>query len=579
MEPTIVIVEATYMPTPRSIAFESLIAISNLTDATTTLNANCRDAMDATVDIVLLLPPGSTSYLSDSLLTLPSDSSSTGSHRQLQAGEAASGDSVDKVSLACHVATGFSLSLFPQFIDDPSSLFRELRANLSETVANGRFIAEFRYQLLLRGESIGKIVTIMNGNLTSVNLHIYNSPVAAPTAAIQSDSASSQSSAQVSPVIISVGIVAGMIVIVGLFFVYWRQYSSSKFPDWLSEKSISGLFSRTDSFRSKVLRAFSSETTIDILPDVQHTVGDKKLTFVFGENPEMRWICGPKTSEKDLMVTLSLYKKYSFKEDFWMSRPRRRDSFQLADKSANNNHNNMSETGENNGSCYGEFDYEDTFKLNNIDLTGLNSNRPPLSNQILSTVLEENESESESATTSYSHSHSSSVFHQDNALCNSVTRSDSQLSKMPNEETVFAHIGERKDSIHVDSNPVGRVKNSRSDSSRDAEFTHFLGRRNSSIFATSFGDWMHRAKNNNNENNVDKNNNDGKSGEKDAQAVDWNVFEGDCDRELLSMEVPRLDGNLTPPRVGKGNLPSRRPAEASVDIAMKERGIKTLNLT
>ena len=219
-EPTQVLFDDTTIPTlvndGRNISFESLIAISNLTTDIKTLNLNCRMAMDSTVDIVLLLPLGSTSYVQDSLL-LPRK------YRQNQL------QSISSSSLACHVTTTFSLAIFPSYIHDPWSLFHQLRSNLTQSVADGRFITEFRRQLLLRGENLGKIVTIMFGNVTSVNLHILdppvNSPVSAPTTTVYAD-IHSNSSTETSPImfLLMAGIGGGAAMIVILLFTAIYKY-------------------------------------------------------------------------------------------------------------------------------------------------------------------------------------------------------------------------------------------------------------------------------------------------------------------------------------------------------------------
>ena len=244
----------------RNITFESLIAISNLTTDTSTLNLNGQLALSATVDIILLVPLGSTSYLRDSVIK-------SRHYRFVQL------YSFSTISLACHVRTTFPLALFPSYFDEPWTLFHNLRFNLTQSVSDGSFIIEFRRQLLLRGEKLGKIVTIMFGNVTSVNLNILELPESAPT--------TMSSDMSVIPPTLVIGIAAAIMIAILLFAAFNYKYlsnqrSKQKILDCILSRYSSIRFVHPAVMRSAEPNSFSFPCELYDKDCIHEIVGDKK---------------------------------------------------------------------------------------------------------------------------------------------------------------------------------------------------------------------------------------------------------------------------------------------------------------
>lgn len=130
--------------------FESLIAITSLPIGTTTLETDSRSALVASVDHVLSLPAGSTSYVGDSLFT---------THH----------DKVDGVTLVAHVLTSVSLSTSAEKEKDSSDLFSKLRDELAKSVRSGDLLKT------VHSKSSAALSFSFGHSVTSVNMAVFSS--------------------------------------------------------------------------------------------------------------------------------------------------------------------------------------------------------------------------------------------------------------------------------------------------------------------------------------------------------------------------------------------------------------------
>ena len=130
--------------------FETLIAITSLPIGTTTLSSDLRKALAESVDQVLSLPSGSTSYVGDSLFT-------------------AQQKATDGVTLVAHVLTGVSLSTYTETEEDSSNLFNLLRAELSKSASSGNLLEAFQART-------NQVSAISFGHsITSINMAVFTS--------------------------------------------------------------------------------------------------------------------------------------------------------------------------------------------------------------------------------------------------------------------------------------------------------------------------------------------------------------------------------------------------------------------
>lgn len=538
MEPTLIIVDATLSPSSMSsnriVSFESLLAIGNISEAITTLNINCRNSLDITVDTVLHLPVGSTSYLSDSSLTPPRGAGS----RNRRVSDV--GDS--KTTLACHLTTEFPLTVFPQF-DDPWALFYQMRKNLTETVADGRFITEFRHQLLLRGEDIGKVVTIMFGNVTSVNLHVYDSPVSTPTGTIYSDSRNKP--APLATISIVIGVVASVFLIALLFVILLRQYT--KYHNLRKRDILMSWAESTGSKGNNVKWMDSWSHNKSLLftagdgPDILHAVGDKKISYLYGEYPDLLWMRDhPKSisSGKDSEFIQAGRSKVDSDEVPKIDRP------YLFSEASRGNHVNSE-------SNYGEFDFVDTFRLNNLDVYEVNGRKKkrakvPVADAdtktwpTVSTAAEisdkwrkvsarkgENNHKNISGSLDFSYTSKSEEF-EGNPGRREPDRSQSLSSSGSADE--FSHNLCRKPSNFMATN-IAALKND-----SDTVFSHDINRKSSTFLIEYVAQWIRKPF-------VEESNH---TNSRAGDAFNWSFFDRKRKDELLWIDAPNNSRNPHP---------------------------------
>lgn len=261
--------------------------------------------------------------------------------------------------LACHVSTAIPLASFPDYGSNPTALFHMLRRNLTRSVADGFFLQEYRRLLLLYNEEIGKVVTIMFGNVTSVNLHVITLPESPSEGGGGSSSLGGEQSiakSRVTPlVLMGIGVgLAVLLIVVVVFLVMMKRYSKHReklrradllawsekcaagATDTISKEEMEKWFAPPKS-RSFLLSGVGTAMSWGPTDFTRATVGDKKKSFFIGfrnsDGTKRRWFHDSNNNKTSPVRVDAEFQHQGGTEDDvmqWLERPTREGSRKLS---------------------------------------------------------------------------------------------------------------------------------------------------------------------------------------------------------------------------------------------------------